>query len=218
MVCKLLVSFLIVRYNIKLTPGRSREQEMSYPTQKKYYETAFAALGMHFSAITHINRISGTRDLESADVDQSQTRRHGGWQTDSSEAVYCGPIAREAMRAMAGFRPREREFFIPRAGIEVPGDLARQIFPQADEWLARVNAGRDCERNFAAIGFLDMMIYFREVILQDVAMLFDNLPDQFRPHPIFNNDIFLRYRLDLVSFSETAVGSDEMRLSEVVFD
>ncbi|OWZ22663.1 hypothetical protein PHMEG_0002577 [Phytophthora megakarya] len=82
-------------YDTKLLRGRQRDKSITYEMHKPSYEAVFKYSGLTFSKKTHINRQQGVLHLESADVDISQTRRHGKWRMDTCEAVYAAPLARK---------------------------------------------------------------------------------------------------------------------------
>ncbi|POM81218.1 Hypothetical protein PHPALM_844 [Phytophthora palmivora] len=119
-------------YDIKFLRGRNRKTSISYNTHKQCYEKVFDHLGLTFNKKTHINRQQGVRQLESCDVDASQTRRHGRWGMDTVEAVYSAPLAREAMRALSGHPAHSRLYYLERAIVEPPTDLQALIFPKLD--------------------------------------------------------------------------------------
>jgi hypothetical protein len=198
-------------YDIKFIRAKSRTSEMTYVNHKKSYERVFNHLGLKFNKKTHINRQQGVRQLESADVDISQTRRHGRWGMDSCEAVYAAPLAREAMRALSGHPPKQRLFYLSRALIDPPQNLQQQLFPLADMWLQKIIDGDGCERNLAARGFLELLIYLRKVLIQDAAIMFDVLPEKIKCHCVFGA-IFQKYRMDLLEKIQTTDDPLEMRL------
>ena len=73
---------------IKFVPGRKgRESCMCYSTHANMYKRIFKKFGISTWAATHINRAGGRKDLEAADVDDSQAQKHGGWGLECSEAV-----------------------------------------------------------------------------------------------------------------------------------
>lgn len=81
-------------YDIKFLRGQQNTKSISYDTHKASYVKVFDKLGLTFDKKTHINRQQGVRQLETAEVDASQTRRHGRWGMDTVEGVYSAPLAR----------------------------------------------------------------------------------------------------------------------------
>jgi len=162
-------------YDVKFLCGKNRTKSISYETHKSCYEAVFAHLGLTFNKKTHINRQQGVRQLESADVDISQTRRHGRWGMDTVEAGYSAPLAREAIRALSGHPPKSRLYFLERATLAPPAELLHDIFPGLQACKDKILSG-EWERNLAARGFIELLEYLRVVLIQDAAVLFDHLP------------------------------------------
>ena len=201
-------------YDIKFLRGRSPMKSISYDTHKKSYESAFKALNLIFNKKTHINRHQGVRHLESLDVDISQTRRHGRWGLDSCEGVYSAPLAREAMRGLSGFPHRERLYYLPRSILIPPIELQKKIFPQADQILQKIIEGEDYERNLAAKGFLELVIYLRRVLLQDAALLQDRLTSSMWSSPVFTSELFVSFKRDLQEKIQSTPDPAELRLQQ----
>jgi hypothetical protein len=97
------------------------------------------------------------------------------------------------MRTMAGFREKRGSFYLPRAKIDPPESLQRQLWPEIDGWLAKYEefnpraTDNAVERpDLAGAGFLRLLKYLRVVILQDSVVLRDLFPN----HPIWKYYIF----------------------------
>jgi hypothetical protein len=91
------------------------------------------------------------------------------------------------MRTMTGFREERGSFYLPRAKIDPPESLQRQIWPEIDNWLAKYEefnpraTDNAVERpDLAGAGFLRLLKYLRVVILQNSVVLRDLFPN----HPI----------------------------------
>ncbi len=90
------------------------------------------------------------------------------------------------MRAMAGHALQMRCFEIPHAVI-VPSDtLLSMIWPQLDTWKGHFGPQKDQINDLAAAGLVDLLLYLREIILQDSVALRECFPD----HPIWNHPVF----------------------------
>jgi len=83
-------------------------------------------------------------------------------------------------------------FYCPRSQVAPDENLAKQVFPFADEQLEKVNnairnAPRATAGNYlgAARGFLSMLIRLRTILLQDAAAMMINHPERSN-HPLFN--------------------------------
>lgn len=197
-------------YDIKFLCGKTRTRSISYETHKKSYEAVFKHLGLTFNKKTHINRQQGVRQLESADVDISQTRRHGRWGLDTVEAVYSAPLAREAIRALSGHPPKSRLYYLDRATLEPPEELLTDIFPGLRSFKEKI-ISEEWERNLAARGFIEFLEFLRIVLVQDAAILFEHLPARIRHHKVFG-DCFQQYRTNLSAAMLTAQHPVESQL------
>jgi hypothetical protein len=83
----------------------------------------------------------GARHAEVEEIPESQIRRAGRWGGDAI-GVYLEGIPRVFMRKMAGFPEEAGSFYLPRAEVEPPPALTREIYPEVDEWLAEMEAFR----------------------------------------------------------------------------
>lgn len=198
-------------YGVKFLRGRDRKKAITYHTQRASYLKAFGTLGLAFSKVTHIGRQQGVRQLEAADVDISQTRRHGHWGLDVCEAVYSAPLAREAMRTFSGHPPKARMYYLQRAELEPPPSLAHRVFSDIESSLQRVVSG-ECENPLAARGFLELLRYLRVVLLQDSAFLYDQLPARVRDQDIFGEE-FQAYRREVLNHATISSDPAEKQLA-----
>ncbi len=98
------------------------------------------------------------------------------------------------MRAMDGFPPDEKVYYLPRSGLQPPENLLKSIFPTIDDWHWKLKNGVDVEHNFALDGYLRMLFFFCEVIIQDAAVMIDHHPNIIFQHPLFSTDDFLNYK------------------------
>jgi hypothetical protein len=90
------------------------------------------------------------------------------------------------MRATADFDPEwSGSYFVPRATVIPPPQLAAAVWPELDSWKARLDSG-DIEQNKAAGAFIELLYWLRQVLLQDAALLLTDFPD----HPLFEAPIF----------------------------
>jgi hypothetical protein len=81
---------------------------------------------------------------------------------------------------MAGFLKSEGSYVLPRAAYKPPASLQMQIWPWLEGWLERVRArgqgkgwkaGGLAADDRAAVGFLELLVLLRDVLLQDLAIL-----------------------------------------------
>lgn len=119
------------------------------------------------------------------------------------------------MRGLSGHPPKERLYYIPRSMEVPPMNLQTQIFPTADQLLENVIRGAGCERNLAARGFLELIIYLRRVILQDAAVLIDTYAScSVWQHPVFTSQSFREFKASLISKMETTPSPTELLLQQ----
>ena len=97
------------------------------------------------------------------------------------------------MRTIASFREEGSGFYLPRAKVDPPEALQRQIWPKIDGQLQKYaefdpHAVNNAIKrpNLAEAGFLRLLKYLRRVILQDSVILRDIFPD----HPIWKHFVF----------------------------
>ncbi|KUF78719.1 Acyl-CoA synthetase family member 2 [Phytophthora nicotianae] len=203
---------LLIQHGKTNTFGKM--QHVGYMRNKDSYEAVFKHLGLSFNKKTHINRQQGVRQLECADVDISQTRRHGRWGMDTCEAIYAAPLAREAMRALSGHPPKSRFYFLERASVDPPLELQRLVFPEVEHCQKQILDG-NWEDNLAARGFLDLLLYLRVVLLQDCAVLLDDLPAQFRQTSLFGEK-FQLFRTQALAGAASATAPIQMQLQNAM--
>ena len=147
-----------------------------------------------------------------------QTRRHGQWQTDSCDGAYAAALARGPMRALAGFPSTGREYFLPRAALEPPSEITAQIFPECDSLLLKVKTNDGCDVNMAAIGFLELLIFLRKVIIEDAALLCSTGNFEIFQHSIFKSSAFMLFKNQLHESIGSAENPRTTRLANILPD
>jgi hypothetical protein len=176
-------------YNIHVFPGKISEpkKQWAYSGQREWTNKLFKGAGIITGKSTHSGRRQAARHAELAGVEKSQIRRAGHWNSDSITNSYLSCLPRKFMRTIAGFREERGGFYLPRAKVDPPEALQRQIWPEIDGWLQKYAefdphaVNNAVERpNLAGAGFLRLLKYLRRIILQDSVILRDMFPD----HPI----------------------------------
>lgn len=165
---------------------------------------------------THGGRVYGRQKLEQSGVDKVSADVAGGWSTGAGEACYGNGFSRPAMRAMAGFPPNETAFYLPRSAVRPPDALLKKVFPQLDEWQRRHLDEDSCQQNFALDGFLRLLTYFREVIIQDVAVMMDNGMHPVFNHPLFSSDEFMEFKNSLYETTASQQNPIDMDIERVI--
>ncbi|KAM9912778.1 hypothetical protein OXX69_002231 [Metschnikowia pulcherrima] len=148
---------------------------------------------------SHIGRVTNSYRADAFGVSTEEIRRQGRWQLDVLLTRYISHYAHEFIHFSAGFR-NDEPYFIPR-NIPVPEELQILIFPWLEEAIESVLKRVYPEKTEAiakdgmAIKFLRMLKEFRSIIIQDLALLLDVVPDcVFAKHPIARDPRFLAFK------------------------
>ncbi|CAO3600435.1 unnamed protein product [Absidia cylindrospora] len=188
---------------------------MDYQTERKAYKEVYKAVGVVSSKATHTSRGSALRHIDSDDVSDNQQRRMGRWGKDKMVGCYLNSLPKQAMRSLAGFYHQQPgSFYLKRAAIDPPEELKKQIFPDVEKWLAKYDADT-IEPSIAGHNFLDMLITFRTILLQDAAILKaqgTNSNLRIFKHAIFKSAAFLQYQQQ-VQNQENTISGDEYSLA-----
>jgi hypothetical protein len=154
---------------------------------------AYASLKIVHPKVTHAGQQNDRQLLDKAGVEKVSADVAGGWSTGAGKGCYSNGLSLPSMRAMAGFPPDEKVYYLPRSGLQPPENLLKSIFPTIDDWHWKLKNGVDVEHNFALDGYLCMLFFFHEVIIQDAAVMIDHHPNIIFQHPLFSTDDFLSY-------------------------
>lgn len=138
------------------------------------------------------------------EIPDSEIRQLGNWSVSILDIHYSTKLPLRAMKAAAGFNEGQGMFFCPRSTVEPPEELAKLLFPFADEQLANVDMARmeHCAtKGMTYLGsakcFLEMLIRMRTIILQDIAAMMVECPERMIHHliigampSVFQSDAF----------------------------
>jgi hypothetical protein len=200
-------------YNIYVLPSAARSNRpMTYTQQYKTIKQAQSELGIQCSSKTQIGRKCGAAHAENSGANESSVDKNGHWATRSRSGAYTNNVIPwECVRVLAGFPPESKQFFLERALLDPPEELANQIFPLVDQGRQEIKDALDSGRRrteIAGHSFLDLLQYMRTVILQDAAILFQM--EDFKEHPIFQHPIFIsnEFRTFALSLTEKIGHSD----------
>ena len=190
-------------------------------TVGSYIKETFTAVQMTTkTCMHHFFRYFGAALLSAFGVALSTIELLGGWnQTVFTQVYVLNMKPRDGLVAAAGFDADDiKNYNIPRSAVVPPPELAALIFPWADAELqaarARVVASSPADVDTAAVKFLEVVVYFRSVLLQGMAVLWGEYKDTcalFR-HAAFQSAAFLEFK-DTVVASVAAATSDAGRLA-----
>jgi hypothetical protein len=168
-------------YDIRLLKGgygsgSDPATPLSYNSQRDWVARAFKYTGIISNKKTHVGRSSGAKIAELKGISEAQIRRAGRWNQDQMTGCYLNSLPRKFMRTMAGHPATMGTFEIHRAGIQPPESLLRMIWPELDQWRGYFGPGPGQINDLAAAGIIELLLYLREVILQDSAVLMPQFP------------------------------------------
>ena len=87
---------------------------------------------------------------------------------------------------MAGHPSQMGCFEIRRASVTPPDELLSMIWPGLDAWKGRFGPQADQINDLAATGATSLLLYLREVVLQDSVALRSMFPG----HPVWHHPVF----------------------------
>jgi hypothetical protein len=158
----------------------------SYNSQRDWVAKAYEYAGISSQKKTHLGRSAGAKLAELKGVSEDQIRRAGRWNQEQMVGCYLNSLPRKFMRTMAGHPPQMGCFEIKRAGVAPPDELLSLIWPQLDAWKGRFGPQPSQVNDLAAAGLIGLLLYLREVILQDSVPLRRRFPG----HPVWNHAVF----------------------------
>lgn len=185
-------------HHIKLLrPGRgSPSERLLYPAQLKAIKEVFERFNIDVNCYTHAGRKAAVQIGEIIGVEDAELRKLGHWDATRMAKHYSTGIARGAARQLAGVKSRDAgHYYLKRGQLKPPESLLKIIFPRIEESYEMVMSLPRNKRDKAAAAFLQMMQWFREVILQDAVelkALYPNSP--LWSHTPFNTREFMEYQ------------------------
>lgn len=111
----------------------------------------------------------------------------------------------ESIVGLSGFQAKYPErYFLRRNIIQPPDELLQMIFPWIEGWITKFESrDESVEHDLAAIYFLKWLQFIRKVIVQDAVELMQIYPEHpLFSYPLFANDLFVRYRDQLLTRME----------------
>jgi hypothetical protein len=195
-------------YDIRLIKGCGidRTTDFSYNSQREWVSKAFAYAKIVSRKKTHVGRSSGAKTAELKGVSEDQIRRAGRWNQEQMIGCYLNALPRKYMRMMAGHPQQKGCFEIRRAGATPPNSLLSMIWPQLDRWKGRFGLAPGQTNDLAAMGFTNLLLYLREVILQDSVVLMKQFPESLVwSHPVFQHTEYQQFAQEVSTLVQQEV-------------
>jgi hypothetical protein len=149
---------------------------------------AFDYAGVVSQKKTHVGRSSGAKTAELRGVSEEQIRRAGRWNQEQMVGCYLNSLPRKFMRSMAGHPLQPGCFEIDRAAVTPPDELLQLIWPELNGLQDYLSLQQGQESDLAAAGLVNLLLYLREVVLQDSVPLRDRYPSSsVWDHPVFQH-------------------------------
>ncbi|KAE8264110.1 hypothetical protein A4X09_0g7056 [Tilletia walkeri] len=192
---------------------------ITYETQSALLKQAFSSCAITSSALTHAMRRGGSRVAYEAGCTEDDVRKHGRWCGDRMMERYLTGVSIQPVRALSGFKIEGGDYWLPRALLEPPQELAQSIFPWVEpsykQIQARVLVGGKSDS--AALEFLTMLKFLRVVLLQDAAILQDQCPSPFLfSYAPFNTKAFSNYQTSLLTKINSTPTPFDMQLEQLM--
>ncbi|KAE8242398.1 hypothetical protein A4X03_0g8047 [Tilletia caries] len=149
---------------------------MSYKTHDGAVRTMFRLNNVDVGKTTHAGRTAGAMHARENGASVSGTKALGGWSDGGAfRSCYDRSFPLDAIWAVAGFNGQDLDsYYVARAHTKPPDVLLSQLFPWIEDEREKLKERRTANENasdFALSAFLDCLEWFREVLLQDAAIL-----------------------------------------------
>ena len=161
----------------------SKESNMTQIKIKNYADTmkdVLRKLEIYATHWGHFGRVSAPTMLELEEIPKSQIEALGNWCQTMQEECYSAQMPMAPMRIMAGHGKEQGTVFVSRqtkpASVE-GSRLEKKIFPFVESALQAVDeaTAADGKDRFTAVMFLTLLKNLRQVLLQDVAVMMDDV-------------------------------------------
>lgn len=175
-------------FDVKLLRASGAKSDPTKSISDKVYATQIANACKHHQIHTnhyvHIGRCGGVVTAEMNELDSQAIKVLGNWNPDCMDAYYSAKLPMKSLRMMAGYGPQKESFYCPRAALEPPEALRKQLFPFVEEirdWMENESS----EPHSTLSNFVRTLDRLRSIIFQDVAVL-----GNVRNHVIFDLPVF----------------------------
>ena len=191
---KLLINYGTNHGRSGITPADARKHEIQHQCYIKTIKEIQKEKGIISNHYLHIGRVLGTHRLQYQELLDDHIRQLGNWSTTVRDDCYSTKLPLTPLRAAAGFTDADGMYYSPRTAVEPPESLVKSIFPFAEEQLRLVKeeraekmADKGGTYMATAVGFLELVIKLRPIILQDAAAIKVLHPQRFDNHPLFES-------------------------------
>jgi len=184
-------------------------KEMGYEGQRSFFKEVMAEAGVGKKVLqsktTHL-RTLGARQLD----DHQCTTRYdvqaaGRWSQNRMDKHYLNDVSVSNVLAASG-APDSHSYCLPRGRITPPVELSRMIWPEMDAVVDAYSAlpmeARD--KDTAIAFFLEAMLRGRDILLQDCAVLMEELPScALWRHPVFKHPMWKEFQQRILHVQAT---------------
>jgi len=134
-------------YRTKLYKHRSPFESFSYEQERLATSKAHKACNIKISKVTHAARPFGATKVL-GQSNHGHVRQAGRWKGGKMERCYLQELPLVSMRIHAGFGRKQGQYYLRRAVLDPPSELAKKIFPTADIWRERLeDENYDCDKD-----------------------------------------------------------------------
>jgi len=189
-------------------------KEMGYEGQRKFFQKVMLEAGVSKkdlqNKVTHL-RTLGARQLE----DHQATSRYdvqvaGRWNPNRMDRHYLNDIS--INNALAGSGAKDKNSYsIPRSRVTAPPELCKLIWPTLDDAYDAYDALpiRTRDKDTSLAFFLEALQRGREIILQDAAIVQDQVPDcALWQHDVFKHPMWAEFKEKVLAAEK---GGDDMK-------
>ncbi|KAE8235178.1 hypothetical protein A4X06_0g9940, partial [Tilletia controversa] len=184
----------------------------------------FKANDVSMGKTTHAGRAASAMTARENGASVAGAKALGGWSDGGAfRSCYDRSFPLDAIWAVAGFNGQDLDsYHVPRSHTKPPQSLLRQLFPWVEEEREKLKerqAANQHASDFALSAFLSCLEWFREVILQDAAVLsLRAYWSEFQFFPTcatFASAEFHQFAAELAKSMKTADSESERQLAQL---
>lgn len=190
--------------------------EIDYNSHLEVINKAFKHANVSLKG-THTGRREGCRLADLLSIPDAQMRRLGRWDNSKMTIHYTTGIPLEGARILAGHHPDKGMYFLERDCLEPPLELQRMIFPQLEYSRAKNEQLGDDKMDTATVTFLQLLEWFRILILQDAVFLREKFSGlAIWNQPPFNHPEFHAFAQKLKTETHDGVGGLSAQFGKIL--